>query len=164
MLNQQYNRLVHWADGKNDSSTKRLMFQVLFFFHKILQNSLQKPFQLFFLFFYKITEMKIKSFECPKSIRNYEKKILGTSDGWSTSRLSHWPSEPAYYIVDCRILGLCGGDDLLRQHHEIQCNGANELSTNEESPNLRLHNRAKNFRQVFFIYPRKREKVIVIIT
>ena len=23
---------------------------------------------------------------------------------WSTSRLSHRPSEPAYYIVDCRIL------------------------------------------------------------
>ena len=47
--------------------------------------------------------MKIKSFECPKSIRNYEKKILATSDTWSTSRLSHQPSEPAYYIVDCRI-------------------------------------------------------------
>ena len=28
--------------------------------------------------------MKIKSFVCPKSIRNYEKKImLGTSDDWS---------------------------------------------------------------------------------
>ena len=48
--------------------------------------------------------MKIKSFECPKSIRNYEKKILGTSDAWSTSCLSHRPSKPAYYIVDCRIL------------------------------------------------------------
>ena len=44
--------------------------------------------------------MKIESFERPKSIRNYEKKILGTSDTWSTSRLSHRPSEPAYYIVD----------------------------------------------------------------
>ena len=47
--------------------------------------------------------MKIKSFECPKSIRYYEKKILGTSGAWSTSRLSHQPSEPAYYIVDSRI-------------------------------------------------------------
>ena len=51
--------------------------------------------------------MKIKSFEFPKSIRNYERKILGTSDAWSTSRLSHWPSKPAYYIVDCRILEKC---------------------------------------------------------
>ena len=25
------------------------------------------------------------------------------SDAWSTSRLYHRPSEPAYYIVDCRI-------------------------------------------------------------
>ena len=47
--------------------------------------------------------MKIKSFECPKSIRNYEKQILGMSDAWSTSSLSHRPSELAYYIVDCRI-------------------------------------------------------------
>ena len=47
--------------------------------------------------------MKIKSFECPKSIRNYENKILGTSDTWSTSHLSQQTSEPTYYIVDCRI-------------------------------------------------------------
>ena len=39
----------------------------------------------------------------PKSKRNYEKIILGTLDTWSTSHLSHRPSEPAYYIVDCRI-------------------------------------------------------------
>ena len=33
-----------------------------------------------------------------------KKKILGMSDAWSTSGLSHWLSEPAYYIVDCQIL------------------------------------------------------------
>ena len=45
--------------------------------------------------------MKVKSFECPnKSIENYEKKMLGTSDARSTGHLSHRPSEPAYYIVD----------------------------------------------------------------
>ena len=44
--------------------------------------------------------MKLKSFEYPKSIRNYEQKILGTSDAWSMSRLSHRPSEPVYYTVD----------------------------------------------------------------
>ena len=32
-----------------------------------------------------------------------KKKILGMSDAWLTSRLSHRPSEPAYYIVDFRI-------------------------------------------------------------
>ena len=32
-----------------------------------------------------------------------KKKILGRSDAWSPSRLSHRPSKPAYYIVDCRI-------------------------------------------------------------
>ena len=72
-VNLQYDTLVCWADGTNDSSTKHLMFQVFFFFRKILQN----PFNLFV---YKITKMKIKSFEGPKSVRNYETKILGTSD------------------------------------------------------------------------------------
>ena len=51
--------------------------------------------------------MKINSFECPKSIRNYERKRLGMSDTWSTSHLSHRPSKPAYYIVDCQILNVC---------------------------------------------------------
>ena len=38
--------------------------------------------------------------------RNYEKiVILGTSDAWSMSCLSHWPREPAYYIVDWWISG-----------------------------------------------------------
>ena len=46
--------------------------------------------------------MKIKSFEC-KSIRNYEKKMLGRSDAWSMSCLSHWPSDPAHYIEDYQI-------------------------------------------------------------
>ena len=33
-----------------------------------------------------------------------KKIILGTSDAWSKSRLSHRPSKPAYYIVDWRTL------------------------------------------------------------
>ena len=40
----------------------------------------------------------VSSFECPKSIRNYEKKIFGTSDAWSSSRLSHRPS-----VLYCRL-------------------------------------------------------------
>ena len=35
-----------------------------------------------------------------------KKRILGTSDPCSTSHLSHRPSEPGYYIVDCRILNV----------------------------------------------------------
>ena len=41
--------------------------------------------------------------------RFYENKIiLGASDAWLISRLSHRPSEPAYYIVDFWILILAG--------------------------------------------------------
>ena len=32
--------------------------------------------------------------------------MLGTSDAWLMSRLSHPPSDQAYYTEDCRILGL----------------------------------------------------------
>ena len=32
-----------------------------------------------------------------------KKKILGTSDAWSTSHLSQQTSQPVYYIVDCQI-------------------------------------------------------------
>ena len=33
----------------------------------------------------------------------WKKRVLGTSDAWSTIRLSHCPSNPPYYIVDWRI-------------------------------------------------------------
>ena len=73
------------------------------FFYDFLQNSLQKSFQSIFSCFYNFTKTKIMSFECPKSIKNNEKRILGMPDAWSTSRLSHQPREPAYIIVDCRF-------------------------------------------------------------
>ena len=59
----------------------------------IISHRLRALKTLCFLFCNSIFAKKIAGF--------YEKKIiLGTSDAWSTSRLSHWPSEPAYYIVD----------------------------------------------------------------
>ena len=99
-VNLQINTLGRLDDGTEESSTKRLMFQVLFLFYDFLQDSLQKSFQFIFLIFYKITKIKIKCFECAKSIKKYKEKILGTSDSWSTIRLSHCPSNPANYIVD----------------------------------------------------------------
>ena len=69
-VNLQYNMLGRLEDGTNESSTKSLIFQI-FFFHDFLQNSLQKSFQFISYLFYKIT--KIKSFECPKSIKSIKK-------------------------------------------------------------------------------------------
>ena len=72
-VNLQYNTLCCLDDGTNESSTKRLMFQVLFFswflakfFAKILSIH-------FLIFLYKITKIKIKSFECPKSTKSMKK-------------------------------------------------------------------------------------------
>ena len=92
-VNLQYNTLSRLDDGTNDSSTKRLMFQVLFFFMISWKILCKNPFNLFSYFFIQL--QKIKSFECPKSIKSIKKIILGTSDSWSTIRLSHRPSNPA---------------------------------------------------------------------
>ena len=99
---------MRWIAGMKDSSTKRLMYQVLFltFF---LQNALQKLLQFFFLSFYNFTKIEIKSFEYPKSI--WKKILLGISDNWSMSHLSQRTSEPAYYIEDCRILVKYGSEE-----------------------------------------------------
>ena len=95
-----------WFAGPMGQTTRRPSIwysKYHYLFVKSCQILCKNSFNLLFLFFYKITKIKIKSFECPKAIRNYEKKILETSDAWSTSRLSHRPSKPAYYIVDCWI-------------------------------------------------------------
>ena len=70
--NIRCNTLGCWVFATEDSSTKCLMFQVSFFFHKILQFFLQKQFQ--FNFFCKIT--KIKSFEFTKVYKKIMKKNL----------------------------------------------------------------------------------------
>ena len=91
-----------WVTGTNDSSTKRLMFQALFFPIISFKILCKNCFHFFSYFsFYNFTKIKVKSFESPKSIRNYERKImLGTSDAWLMSRLSNRTSEPAYHIED----------------------------------------------------------------
>ena len=48
--NLQYDTLVRWFPGTNDSSTRHV--QVLFFFHNFLQNSFQKLFQFFSIFLF----------------------------------------------------------------------------------------------------------------
>ena len=67
----------------------RLMLQVLMFFQNFFQNSLQKLFQFIVLSFYDFTQIKISSFECLKSIRNYEK-----NDAWNIRRLVNEPIVP----------------------------------------------------------------------
>ena len=94
--------LLRWDDGTNNSSTNRLMFQV-FFFIKSCKILCKNPFNYFFHSFYKITKMKIKSFECPKSIRNYEKNT------WNVRRLvdeSFVPSAQRTSVLYCRLSDL----------------------------------------------------------
>ena len=62
--------LGRWDDGTNELSTKRLMFQVLFFFMISCKILCKKPINSFYYFFYKITKIKLKSFEYSKSKKN----------------------------------------------------------------------------------------------
>ena len=70
-------------------------------YYNFLQNSLQKLFQFNFHFSYKFTKIKIKSFECPKSMRNYKKK-----NAWNIRRLveeSFIPVNQWTSILYCRL-------------------------------------------------------------
>ena len=73
----------------------------IIFFHDFLQNSLQKFFQFIFLFFYKITKIEIKSFECPKSIKSINK-----NNTWNIRLLvddSCVPSSKQPIVIYCRL-------------------------------------------------------------
>ena len=93
--NLQYNTMVRWnkwlVDQASDVPSISFFIISCKFFAKILPID-------FFIFFYKFTKIKVKSFECPKSIRNYKKKMLGTSDAWSTSHLC-----PQTSVLYCRL-------------------------------------------------------------
>ena len=75
-INPSIYNIIRWFAGPMGQTTRQpsVWCSKYYFFTKNLQNSLQKPFQFFF--FNKITKMKIKSFECPKSIKNHEKQYL----------------------------------------------------------------------------------------
>ena len=62
--NLQYNTLVHWVAGMNDSLTKRLMFQVLYFFMISCRILCKNTFNLF-IYFLKKYKNKSKEFWVP---------------------------------------------------------------------------------------------------
>ena len=90
--NLQYNKLGRWVArmlgrkvaGTNDSSTKSLMFQALFFFHNLGHS------KLFIFMFVKL----LKGF-----FQRILQEIMKKTGAWS----SHRPRDPAYYIEDCWI-------------------------------------------------------------
>jgi hypothetical protein len=73
-FNLQYNTLRCWVDGPNDSSTKRLMFQVLFFL---------------FLISYRLRALKALYFYFCKVVKKIKKKLKGIlkNNAWNIRRL-----------------------------------------------------------------------------
>ena len=70
-----------------------------YFFSWFLAEFAAKILSIYLFIFLKNTKIKVKSFECPKSIKSLKKIILGTSDAWSTIHLSNWPSDPAWIYL-----------------------------------------------------------------
>ena len=64
-VNLQYNKLGRWAKRLGNQA-----FDVPSLFFYIISCKVLS------IFFYNFTKIKRKSFECPKSIRNYEKKNM----------------------------------------------------------------------------------------
>ena len=54
--------------------------------------------------------------------------MLWTSDAWSTSHLSQQTSEPAYYIVDCRIFSFRGNYSFLNLETVANSNSCHNIS------------------------------------
>ena len=94
-VNLQYNMLGCLEDGTNKLLTKRLIFQVLFFFSWFLAKFFTKILSIYLFVILYNYKIKILSFECPKSIKSIQKIILGALDSWSTIYLSHRPSNQA---------------------------------------------------------------------
>ena len=102
-LNPTIFNIIHWVTGSMGQTNHgpSVWYSKYYFFPIISCKLLCKNcFNFFSLFFYKFTVMKIKRFD----IRNIKKKLmLGTSDAWTMSCLSHWPNDQAYHIEDFRI-------------------------------------------------------------
>ena len=49
LTNQSFFNIIRWVNGPNDSATKHLMFQVLFFFHNFFAKILSIYFYFIFL-------------------------------------------------------------------------------------------------------------------
>ena len=77
------------------------MLQVLFFSMISCKILCKNPFNLFSYFFYKITKIKIKSFECPKSIKSMKK-----NNTWNIRLLvddSFVPSSKQSCVIYCGL-------------------------------------------------------------
>jgi hypothetical protein len=91
----QYNTLVCRVDEVSDvpgnfffiiSYRLRALKTLYFYFCKVIKNH----------------KNKLKGF-LQRILQEIMKKILGPSDAWSKSRLSHRPRDPAYYFEGCKI-------------------------------------------------------------
>ena len=89
--NLQYNMLVRWFAGTNDSLNNRLMFKAFFFIISYILRAL-KTLYFYFCKFIKKLKNTLKQFLKRILQEIMKKKILGTSDAWSMSRLSQRPS------------------------------------------------------------------------
>ena len=86
--------LSWWVDGTIVSSTKHLMFHVLFFFHNFLQNSLKKTLSIYFCIALQKKEFWVPLDQASNPLFYFQsiKTILGSSDAWLMRQTTQQPS------------------------------------------------------------------------
>ena len=95
--------IIQWFTGSLGQMTHRpsVWCSKYYFFSQFLAKFFAKIVSIYFsIFFYKFTKIKIKSFECPKSIRNYEK-----NNAWNIRRLVDESFVPATQRIILKIVG-----------------------------------------------------------
>ena len=91
-VNLQHITLGCLDDGTNESSTKSVIFQVLFFYTFYRLRALKTVYFYFCNFIKKSKKINWKDFCKVFCKQSWKKIILGTSESWSTIHLSHRPS------------------------------------------------------------------------
>ena len=96
-------RWVAWTIGQTNRRTRVWCSKYHFFNTFYRLRALKTLYFYFCNFIKKNKKINWKDFCKEFCKKSWKKIILGTSDAWSTIRLSHHPSDPAYYIVNWRI-------------------------------------------------------------
>ena len=105
--NLQYNTLVRWADGTNDSSSKLLTFQVFFFIISYRLRALKTLYFHFCNFIKKNEEINWKGFckeFCKKLWKKNNTQIITCLVG-----KSFVPSAQRTSVLYCRLTDFCAG-------------------------------------------------------
>ena len=99
-INPTIFNIIRWVTGSLGQITQRPRVWCKYYFFFIISCKIlcKKPFNSFYYFYYKITKITLKSFECSKLIKSLKRGILGTSDAWNPSIYNILSSDAGWFV------------------------------------------------------------------